>query len=185
MRLLDVVLLRQFLNTYLDVLLAHQVPARKPPIMLRTGETFESVLVVLCANLGITAQIDPDLGLRLLAASPRCFDMIHSLRECMRPGGIYSDVSHSLYGRAGNAVEQFGYDGSRPRPARPEAQAFADALLDLLDARAALVQAEKAVPSYTGQYDSDDYTAAEQERLNRAVDALFDQIVPPEADGSP
>ena len=61
-------------------------------------------------------------------------------------------------------------------PARPEAAALGAALTAFLAAEKALEQAMDAVPSYTGQWDSKDYYAEEQELYNRACDELADAI---------
>lgn len=61
-------------------------------------------------------------------------------------------------------------------PARPEAAALGAALTAFLAADKALDKAMESVPSYTGQWDSKDYYADEQETYNRACDVLADAI---------
>jgi hypothetical protein len=70
--------------------------------------------------------------------------------------------------------ECFGFGGKTPVPARPEALAFAEAMAELIEARAKLSAAQEKVPNYTGQWDHKDYYAEELERYYRAADALAD-----------
>lgn len=60
--------------------------------------------------------------------------------------------------------------GPEPFPAHPKATSFADALFELIEARAALNAAQASVPDYTGQHEPCALYAAEQEAYNRAVD---------------
>ena len=62
------------------------------------------------------------------------------------------------------------------KPMRQEAEPLADALFELLDARAAMHQAKNKTPSYTGDRSHEDYVAEEQERYNRAADEFLRQI---------
>lgn len=64
-----------------------------------------------------------------------------------------------------------------PTPARPGAIALAKAFSTFLTAQTDLAREKRAVPSYTGQYDSKDYYGQEQEDYNRAADALADAII--------
>jgi hypothetical protein len=72
--------------------------------------------------------------------------------------------------------EKFGFGGKEPTPARPEALKLADAIFDLFQAKVSLDKAKAAVPGYTGQWDSKDYYAEEQETYNRAADAMADAM---------
>lgn len=70
-------------------------------------------------------------------------------------------------------VEQFGFDGSRPKPPRADAKKLALAILSLIKEDDNLTDAKKNIPNYTGQYSDDDYTAEAQEKWNRAADHLY------------
>lgn len=70
----------------------------------------------------------------------------------------------------------YGFDGPKPTPAKPEALAFADAVLRLLKAADAREKAENEVPNYTAQWSPSDYTANADETFNRAADKLFNLI---------
>ena len=61
-------------------------------------------------------------------------------------------------------------------PANLAAEKLAKAILNLIEAQEDLKAARKNVPSYTGQYDYNDYFAQEQDNWNRAADALFELI---------
>jgi hypothetical protein len=62
------------------------------------------------------------------------------------------------------------------KPANPNAEKLARAIIKLIYTEQDLVQARKNVPQYTGHLDYDDYIADEQENWNRAADALFELI---------
>lgn len=66
------------------------------------------------------------------------------------------------------------------KPPRPEALAFWEALTAAFDAEKALEQAKADVPSYTGQWADIDYYGDELVAYNRAIDALYAIIDPPE-----
>jgi len=59
------------------------------------------------------------------------------------------------------------------KPARPEAETLATAIMALLSAEKELADAQGRVPSYTGPLRREDYYAEEQEKRNRAADALL------------
>lgn len=67
-------------------------------------------------------------------------------------------------------MEHFTHD--KVKPADPKAEGLAKAILALMDAEKSLQDAKSKVPRYTGQWDSKDYYAEEQEAWNRAADAL-------------
>lgn len=64
------------------------------------------------------------------------------------------------------------------RPALPAAAEFATKLSDFLKAKAELEEAKSlaAKQHYTGQYSHSDLVAEEQERYNRATEALYYNI---------
>ena len=62
------------------------------------------------------------------------------------------------------------------RPAKPEARKLAIAIICLINANKELSDAERNTPSYTAQYEREDFYADEQETWNRAADALFELI---------
>lgn len=62
-------------------------------------------------------------------------------------------------------------------PARETAQALYDAFVAVQEARDALQAAKSAVPSYTGQWSPVDYFGAQEEALNRAIDAFEDAVL--------
>ena len=69
------------------------------------------------------------------------------------------------------AMDRFTHD--QIKPADPKAELLANAIIALIEAEKALQEAKSRVPRYTGQWDSRDYYAEEQEAWNRAVDALL------------
>jgi len=70
----------------------------------------------------------------------------------------------------------FGFGEQEPVPARPEAAALGAALTAFIAADRDLEKAMDSVPNYTGQWDSKDYYAEQQEAYNRAADALADAV---------
>ena len=59
---------------------------------------------------------------------------------------------------------------------RPEANVLTVALFDLMDARKALKNAKKSVPSYTGDRSDKDYYETEQNTYNIAANAYADAV---------
>lgn len=69
------------------------------------------------------------------------------------------------------------FDWNEPaRPADPLAIALADAMIEVVAARAALDQGRKNVPKYTGDRSSEDYYAREQDEYNRAAERYADAV---------
>ena len=81
------------------------------------------------------------------------------------PASVYDDV-----------IEGYGYGGKQPVPPSPEAEAFAQAILDLIDTTKDLREAKKRVPDYTAHLSPSDYVAEQQERRNRAVSRLAELV---------
>jgi hypothetical protein len=71
----------------------------------------------------------------------------------------------------------FGFGGRDPVPARPTANALAEAMANLLGAGIAWELAERDIPSETAQWSADDYTAETREAHNRAADAFEEAVV--------
>lgn len=67
-------------------------------------------------------------------------------------------------------------DAKNVSPAKPRNIEIAEALHELNITREALDAAKLAIPSYTGQYSSEDYIAQEQEAYNRATDVVGDLL---------
>ena len=64
----------------------------------------------------------------------------------------------------------FGFDGETPVQCSVQASILSYAMFTLIDARDELTEAKKNVPSYTGQWNCEDYYADELEAYHRASD---------------
>lgn len=62
------------------------------------------------------------------------------------------------------------------KPIHPDAKELVDCLEELLWSKEMLKLAKTSVPSYTGQWDSEDYYKDEQERFNIAANKFHDMI---------
>lgn len=70
----------------------------------------------------------------------------------------------------------FSYREGVVTPAAPESERLAGALFRLIEAKDVLEKKMTSVPSYTGQWDSQDYYADEQEGYNRAADEFAEAV---------
>lgn len=68
-----------------------------------------------------------------------------------------------------NAIERFGFGGPKPFKASNRALEVADAILMLVEAKAALEKAVAEVPDYTGQWQAADHYANEDHAYNVAA----------------
>ncbi len=66
----------------------------------------------------------------------------------------------------------FGFGDATPSPCSEDRARYARAIIDMINADAELDTAKARLPSYTGQWDSHDYYANEQEQWYRAADEL-------------
>lgn len=65
----------------------------------------------------------------------------------------------------------------KPTPAHPNAVALANAIIELIAANDALQNQKLQVPTYTDQWDRDDFYATEQQTWNNAADALRNLLI--------
>jgi hypothetical protein len=72
--------------------------------------------------------------------------------------------------------EGFSFGGKNPKPADQKNLDLTLAFFRLLETKSELESKIAAVPSYTAQYQSEDFYADEQEDFNRAVDAFGEAV---------